>query len=59
MSQRRAVALAFGGGDVWVANAADGTLMRIDPQSDAQRVIPVGGEPTSLILAVRPLHVPA
>jgi peptide/nickel transport system substrate-binding protein len=38
-------AIAFGHGSIWVANATDYTLARIDPDSGAVTTIPMAGEP--------------
>ena len=38
-----------GGGSVWIANAADGTVSRIDLQSNENVRIPVGGAPAALV----------
>ena len=45
------VAVAFGGGRVWVANAADGTVTSIDPATDQGRQILVGGNPDGVAYA--------
>jgi peptide/nickel transport system substrate-binding protein len=44
-------ALAAGGGSVWVANAGDGTVSRIEPGSDQIATIPVGAGPADLAFA--------
>ena len=44
---RHAEAIAWGEGAVWVANAGDDTITRIDPDS-ATRTIAVGDEPVAL-----------
>jgi YVTN family beta-propeller protein len=41
-------ALVAGGGSVWVANALDGTVSRLDRDSDQVVTIDVDGEPTGL-----------
>src|SRR5919204_444169 len=38
-------AIAFGHGSIWVANATDYTLSRIEPDSGAVKTIPLAGEP--------------
>jgi ABC-type transport system substrate-binding protein/DNA-binding beta-propeller fold protein YncE len=48
---RGPAALAAGGGSVWVANALDGTVSRIDRERDRIVQIDVGGEPTALAFA--------
>ena len=42
------MALAFGGGRLWVANGADGTVTSIDPASDTPRTAAVGGRPIGI-----------
>ncbi|MDA0169449.1 ABC transporter substrate-binding protein [Solirubrobacter taibaiensis] len=49
-------ALAIGGGSVWVANAGDGTVSRIEPGRD-QIVIPIGERPADLAFAAGSLWV--
>ena len=44
---KRPSAIVGGGGSVWIANAADGTVSRID-RDRRQTVIPVGGRPAAL-----------
>ena len=42
-------AIAFGAGAVWVANAGDGTVSRIDPSTDdVTQTIEVGERPEGL-----------
>jgi len=41
-------AIAVGGGSVWVANAQDGTVSRIDRERDEVVTIPVGEQPGGL-----------
>jgi YVTN family beta-propeller protein len=41
-------AVTQGGGSVWVANGADGTVSRIDRRRSDRVTIPLGGEPTAL-----------
>ena len=41
-------AVTEGGGSVWIANAADGTVTRVDRRRDEQVRIPVGGAPAAL-----------
>jgi peptide/nickel transport system substrate-binding protein len=50
-------ALAAGGGSVWVASAAAGTVSRIDRSSEQVTTIDVGGEPTALAFAAGSLWV--
>jgi YVTN family beta-propeller protein len=45
---RGPAAVVTGGGSVWVANALDGTVSRIDRRRDQVVTIPVGGRPTAL-----------
>ncbi len=40
--------IAFGLGAVWVANATDGTVSRVDPESGTAVQIPVGNDPTGI-----------
>ena len=40
--------IAFGLGALWVANAADGTVSRVDPQSGTAVPIQVGNDPTGV-----------
>jgi YVTN family beta-propeller protein len=43
--------MAFGAGSVWVANAGDGTVSRIDPVTGrVVRTIEVGGSPTDIVV---------
>jgi streptogramin lyase len=39
---------AFGGGAVWIANNADGTVTRIDPATGGAQSIKVGGAPSEV-----------
>jgi YVTN family beta-propeller protein len=41
-------AVVGGGGSVWIANAAEGTVTRIDRERDERVAIPVGGAPAAL-----------
>ncbi len=42
-------AIAYGAGALWVANAADGTVTRVDPRSHAVvQTIPVGAQPAAI-----------
>jgi YVTN family beta-propeller protein len=50
-------AIASGGGSVWVANARDGTVSRIDRGREQVTTIDVGGEPTALAYASGSLWV--
>ena len=50
-------ALAVGGGSVWVANAGDGTVSRIEPGRDQIVTIPVGEGPSDLAFAAGSLWV--
>jgi YVTN family beta-propeller protein len=46
--------IAVGEGSVWVANAGDGTVTRIDPSTNPPRLhqtIPVGGSPAAITIA--------
>jgi YVTN family beta-propeller protein len=55
---RGAAGVAEGGGAVWVANAIDGTVSRIDPR--ARRVVktlPVGGAPSEIAAGLNALWV--
>jgi YVTN family beta-propeller protein len=45
---RRPIAIAVGAGAVWVANAADDTVSRVDPAASSSATIPVGDEPSAL-----------
>jgi YVTN family beta-propeller protein len=48
----RPAAIAVGGGAVWVANAGNGTVSRIDPETNAEEVaITVGGTPVGIAFA--------
>jgi YVTN family beta-propeller protein len=42
------VAIAFGAGALWVANAGDGTVTRIDPSTHSTSTIEVGGRPVDV-----------
>jgi YVTN family beta-propeller protein len=44
----RPSAVAAGAGSLWIANAADGTVARIDPESHDIYQIPVGAGPTAI-----------
>ena len=44
-------AVAVGQGAVWVANAGDGTVTRIDPVTYAPTSISVGGAPAGIAVA--------
>ena len=44
-------AVVGGGGSVWIANAADGTVTRINRERDEKVAIPVGGAPAALAFA--------
>jgi DNA-binding SARP family transcriptional activator/ABC-type transport system substrate-binding protein len=54
---RNPVAVVPGGGSVWVANALDGTVSRIDRERGEIVPIDVGGEPTALAFGVGSLWV--
>jgi YVTN family beta-propeller protein len=45
---RRPTGIIFADGAIWVANAGDGVVTRIDPDSRATRQISVGEGPTAL-----------
>jgi YVTN family beta-propeller protein len=45
---KRPSAVIGGGGSVWIANAADGTVTRIDGERDPVVTIPVDGAPAAL-----------
>ena len=45
------VAVAFGAGRVWVANAADGTVTSLDPATNQKTEIPVGRNPSGVAYA--------
>jgi YVTN family beta-propeller protein len=46
------VSVAVGAGGVWVANEADGTVWRIDPQTnEVDRKIDVGNAPSGIAVA--------
>ena len=48
-SGSRPAAIAVGGGAVWVANAGDGTVSRIDPETNAVvATITIGGTPVGI-----------
>jgi YVTN family beta-propeller protein len=51
------VAAVKGGGSVWVANAADGTVSRIDREREEAVMIPVGGAPAALAYGAGSLWV--
>lgn len=45
-------AVAYGAGALWIANAADGTVTRVDPRRDAVvQTIPVGAQPAAITVA--------
>ena len=45
------IGVAFGAGSIWVANAGDGTVSRIDPFTGrVVRTIDVGGSPTGIVV---------
>jgi DNA-binding beta-propeller fold protein YncE len=44
--------VAVGDGSVWVANSSDGTLSRIDPDTDTATTIPLGGATEAADVAV-------
>ena len=46
-----------GGGSVWIANAADGTVSRIDLESGEAVTIPVGGAPAAVTFGAGSLWV--
>ena len=48
---RRSAGVVFADGAVWVASTVSGTVSRIDPQTGAAQLIPVGNEPTDLAAA--------
>ena len=49
---RRPVGIAVGSNAVWVANAGDGTVSRIDPQTnEVVKTIPVGSSPSGVAAA--------
>jgi peptide/nickel transport system substrate-binding protein len=50
-------ALAVGGGSVWVADAGDGTVSRIEPGREQIVTIPVGRRPADLAFAAGSLWV--
>jgi YVTN family beta-propeller protein len=54
---RGPAAVVTGGGSVWVANALDGTVSRIDRGRDQIVTIPVGGRPTALAFGAGSLWV--
>ena len=41
-------AVTFGGGRLWVANAGDGTVTRLDPASDQGQPVAVGRTPSGI-----------
>ena len=43
-------AVAVGAGAVWVANYGDGTISRIDPDTNEVQTIVVGGHPTQIAI---------
>jgi YVTN family beta-propeller protein len=54
---RNPTAVAAGGDSIWVANALDGTVSRIDREHDQVVTIDVGGEPTALAFGAGSLWV--
>ncbi len=54
---RDPTAVAGGGGSVWVANARDGTVSRIDRERDQVATIAVGEDPTGLAFAAGSMWV--
>ena len=50
-------AVAAGGGFLWVASAADGTVSRIDPETGALRTFTVGGSPGNVAYGAGSLWV--
>jgi DNA-binding SARP family transcriptional activator/ABC-type transport system substrate-binding protein len=54
---RNPVAIASGGGSVWVASALDGTVSRIDRDRGSIVQIEIGGEPTALAFGAGSLWV--
>ena len=54
---RGPAAVVAGGGSVWVANALDGTVSRIDREPIRSSQIDVGGEPTALAFGAGSLWV--
>ena len=46
-------AVVDGGGSVWIASAANGTVTRIERADDDRVVIPVGGAPAALVVRRR------
>ena len=50
--------IAFGHGAAWVANTLDGTVSRIDPETNSQAaVIPIGNGPTAVAVDTRGVWV--
>jgi YVTN family beta-propeller protein len=47
----RPSAIASGAGSLWIADAADGTVSRVDPETLHVLTIPVGGGPTAVTVA--------
>ena len=54
---RGPAAVAPGQGSMWIANALDGTVTRIDPDRDLAVTIPVGGAPAALAFGAGSLWV--
>jgi len=50
-------ALAAGAGSVWIADAKDGTVSRLEPDRDRVTTIPVGAEPAALAFGAGALWV--
>jgi ABC-type transport system substrate-binding protein/DNA-binding SARP family transcriptional activator len=50
-------AVATGAGSIWVANALDGTVTRLDEAGDQMTTIPVGGRPLALAFGAGSLWV--
>jgi YVTN family beta-propeller protein len=50
--RRRNLDLAYGANAVWVANAGDGTVSRIDPAAnEVTTTITVGNDPEGIVVA--------
>jgi YVTN family beta-propeller protein len=54
---RGPAAVVAGGGSIWVANALDGTVSRVDRERGQVVTIDVGGEPTAVAFGNRALWV--
>jgi len=54
---RRPVALATGEGAVWVANAGEDTVTRIDLSTNSTRTIEVGDGPTAVAVGARAIWI--